>query len=142
MSVYQYPRLKRARAAEDIARVQELKDPGEQMGFIQGIKPGSIEEWRVAMAFWKYKIPFRYQVPIMGGRMVRGGQVIDFVVTRPYNIPVQVFGEHWHTGSMGADDRIKLALAEEYFKHQVVVFWGVQLDSQVSANKLVRRQFL
>jgi hypothetical protein len=67
------------------------------IGVVQGRIPKSKEEWRVANALWRLGIPFSYQVDFQGGAMVRGGQVIDFLVrTVPLPTPLYVQGTYWH----------------------------------------------
>ena len=83
-----------------VASVQDL---------IQGKEVGSADEMRVARALVKYRLRFRYQVPIDGGKRYRGGQVLDFLVFNPTPIPVPVHGEHWHKGYLDAEERLQLA---------------------------------
>lgn len=75
---------------------------------------GSINEENVYNALQKLKIEFDYQVPLGGGRNVRGGQVIDFVL---YNIPprrvaLYVQGAYWHDARTKVEDQLKQAEAE------------------------------
>ncbi len=64
---------------------------------IQGQPVGSSLEWTIAMALDKLKTGYKYQVPVLGGRDVRGGTVVDFVVyTVPLPTPVYAQGGYWH----------------------------------------------
>lgn len=64
---------------------------------VQGIMPSSKEEWWVALALYKLKLDFVFQRSVMGGRELRGGQVIDFwVYTTPKPTIILVQGDYWH----------------------------------------------
>ncbi len=58
---------------------------------------GSDLEWFVYDWLTRQHIPFDYQVPYLGGRFSKGGQIIDFVLlgTIP-RILLGVQGEWWH----------------------------------------------
>lgn len=146
MMVYQFPiRRQRQRAPEQprpVVGSQQPAQQAEEVGLIQGQTPGSVEEWRVAVALWKYNLPFDYQWALYGGRLRKGGQIIDFIVYAPFKIPLYVNGEYWHQGQMGADDKLKLADAERFFGRPPVILWGKDLQTQEDANAAVARAFL
>lgn len=112
------------------------------MGTVQGIACGSKEEWRLALALEHWKMTFQFQVSIYGGRTVRGGLVVDFVVYNPLPIPIQVHGEYWHTGAKGAYDVLEDAAIEHKFGHPPVIFWGAELASLEMAIAGVREKLL
>ena len=75
------------------------KKPEPPIGLIQGQTPGSVEEWRVANVLWRlgWKNKFIYQHPVFGGKRVRGGQVIDFLInTIPRPTPLYVNARYFH----------------------------------------------
>ena len=109
---------------------------------IQGKAIGSSEEWRVALALNKYKIEYLYQVPVRGGKRVRGGQVIDFLVYNPFPTPLQVFGKYWHEGQMGTEDHLKLAVLQQIYTQIPIILWGRELETQDEADDSVRRKVL
>ena len=109
---------------------------------IQGVKVGSQDELRVANALYKYKLRFKYQVPIDGGKRYRGGQVLDFLVFNPTPIPVPVHGEHWHKGYLDAEERLQLARLAQIYGREPVVFWTQDTKTQEAANALVRQKLL
>jgi hypothetical protein len=43
-------------------------------------------------------IDFTYQSPLMGGRLNKGGVVIDFLFTDPPDLAINVQGEYYHYG--------------------------------------------
>jgi hypothetical protein len=101
-----------------IFKQTENADP--PMGLIQGIKPGSIQEWRVAVALSRLKLRFIYQYPVFGGRRIRGGQVIDFwIFTAPLPTPCYVQGTYWHRRSKELEDRLKQDKVQQRYKGQV-----------------------
>lgn len=72
-------------------------DAREEIGLIEGQQAGSSYEWRVAKSLWKYGWEFNYQVPLLQGRRIRGGLVVDFLVhTVPLPTALFVDGEYWH----------------------------------------------
>lgn len=86
-------------------------------GLIDGQEPESINEYYVALALDRLELDYHYQYQVFGGKRVRGGQVIDFLVFKaPKPIPVFVGAEgYWHSGSRGAEDKLKQAeLVAEY----------------------------
>ena len=71
----------------------------ETPGLINNQQAGSTYEWNVARALWALGWQFSYQVPVMGGSRVRGGQVLDFLVhTRPLRTALIVNGDYYHQG--------------------------------------------
>ena len=86
------------------ARVKELPNYEDKPPFfIRGIKAGSKEEYWCSLALeiieqqtgWGWD----YQVPVYGGRTVRGGNVIDFLVYTPGRwTMLDPKGRYWHTG--------------------------------------------
>jgi len=109
---------------------------------IEGRKVGSQDELRVANALYKYKLRFKYQVPIDGGRGRRGGQVLDFLVYNPFPVPCPVNGEYWHKGQLDAEERLLLARLAQIFGREPVVFWTADTKTQEAADSLVRRKLL
>lgn len=64
---------------------------------IQGKPVGSKIEWNVSVALEILGFRYLYQYSVMGGRTLRGGQVIDFLVlTVPMSTPLYVQGDYWH----------------------------------------------
>jgi len=113
--------------------------PKEEPGLINGMKAGSIEEYRVAQVLWKMDREFRYQHSLFGGRSRRGGYQIDFLIEGyPIWIPLEVVGLHWHTGKRGAYDRFRYARIEKFLGHPVVFVYDFQLQNDEDAYKAVR----
>lgn len=110
------------------------------LGLIHGQSPCSTEEWRVAVALWKYKVTFEYQVSIRGGSLFRGGQTVDFLCYLPTAVPLQVFGEHWHQGQLAAEDQLNLAILGEYYGREPVVLWGSELGTQEMTDQVVKQR--
>jgi len=79
----------------------EINKPKMEMGLINGRTPESSYEWNIALALWKYGWKFYYQLSVLGGADVRGGQRLDFLVfTRPFYTALDVYGEYWHRNAM------------------------------------------
>lgn len=90
---------------------------------------GSTNEENVHIALTQLKLDFSYQVPIRGGRGVRGGQVLDFVIyIPPQPIALYVNGRRWHSGKFGIEDTIKHADTERE-GYEVMVIWEDECES-------------
>jgi hypothetical protein len=135
---FQYPIKHSKKPPKRNVPVPEPDKPRETVGLIQGKPPRSIEEWRVAVALWLYEVRFDYQVWLRGGTLLRGGQILDFLVYIPYPVPLQVFGEYWHHGQMGSEDHFKLAILRQMFNIEPIVLWGRFLQTQEETNQIVR----
>lgn len=76
---------------------------------------GSKNEQNVYIVLTEMKMDFSYQYPLDGGRRVRGGQVIDFIIWLPPKpIALYVQGERWHSGRFALEDRLKQQAAERH----------------------------
>jgi hypothetical protein len=79
------------------------KPPEEPRGLIQGIYPDSKEEWWTSLWLNKKRLGYKYQYQIGA---VDHFYKIDFVVyTVPLWTMVEPLGNHWHTDTLGRDDR-------------------------------------
>ncbi len=86
------------------ARIQDLPSYEDKPPFyIRGIKAGSKEEYWCSLALdiiqtqtgWGWD----YQVPVNGGRSLRGGNVVDFLIYTPGRwTALDPKGRYWHTG--------------------------------------------
>lgn len=112
---------------EKTAVNEKPDDPDNEIGIIQGQTPDSLQEWWTSRALDRLKIPYTYQYPINGGR-ARGGYLVDFVVnTVPLATMIEIEGNHWHTGELGADDKKRQADVEEamrdFCKTPIFILW-------------------
>jgi hypothetical protein len=74
----------------------------EQLG-VPSDWPGSVPEYLVYSSLISKQgklegIDFTYQSPLMGGRLDKGGVVIDFLFTDPPDLAINVQGEYYHYG--------------------------------------------
>jgi hypothetical protein len=131
---------RRARTEIPHPRVATLPTliPATKTILIQGKVPGSIQEVWVAWAFVTLREPFQYQVVLYGGKQVRGGQVLDFLLTR-FNIPVPVFGDRWHS-LRTAEDAYNLSVLETLYGVPPVILWGHELTSPEATLATVRKR--
>lgn len=115
----------------------------EEIGLIQGQEPGSKNEYYVAQALEKYKLEYMYQFLIRASsRQLRGAIVVDFLVFNPFGIPVQVYGEYWHSGERKSEDRLQEAYLQQYFGREVVVIFGTESDTREAAEAAVSSKLL
>lgn len=123
--------------AKDRPSRKKQAKPAPETGIINGRPAGSSYEWNVAKALWKLGWEFSYQVPVMGGSQIRGGQVLDFLVhTVPLQTAVIVNGDYWHqTDQEYKNDQLMSALFRE--GHSVnnvpVVLWRAQAQTYEAA---------
>lgn len=99
-------------------------------------------EYNVSLALDYFEIEYEFHVDILGGSTVRGGFVIDFVVHRPWEIPLEVFGNYWHEGMMSEGDRLKIIMLTEYYGVEPIVMWGNETDTPELAKEAVRDKLL
>ena len=115
--------------------------PPEELGLIQGMMPDSKEEWWVAQALWKYKVPFQFQFQLFGGRSRRGGLIVDFVVWNPMMTPFPIHGNYWHKGELSGGDKTALIAIADYFNmgvENIPVLWGSDAQSKEDVFAFVR----
>ena len=108
---------------------------------IRGREAGSINEVYVAKALDKLRLEYMYQVAI-GNPRVRGAVIVDFVVMAPFPTPLEVFGNYWHTGQLGSDDKLKLAVEEQKYGRETVIVWGDETDTAEKALATVKRKLV
>lgn len=122
--------------------IKEEKPIEPPPGPIQGIMPDSVEEWRVANALWRLDIEFKYQYVVFGGRLRRGGQLIDFwVYTVPLPTPVYVQSEAWHGGARHAESTYKIQRLIDAFAGEInypIEVWDYQLRTMAEAYQTMK----
>lgn len=102
--LFRFSENKRPRTNSPSARVPVLQDMSERPPyFVRGIKADSKEEYWCALALEKIREQtgwdWEYQVPVNGGRYIRGGNVVDFVIHTPIRwTMLDPKGRYWHTG--------------------------------------------
>ena len=100
---------------------------------------GSKNEQNVYYALTRYEIDFDYQVPIFGGRLQRGGLVLDFLVRNPFDIAVPVGkGGYWHRSYMSSEEQYALGVLIERFQGRVVALTEEETDTYEEAEDAVR----
>jgi len=105
---------------------------------IQGKKPDSKEEVWVAQALYKYHEPFIFQYAALGGTDMRGGLIIDFLLTR-FEIPLEVYGDYWHEDELPGRDIIRITKMKEMFNVEPLILWGSEAGSENDVLQWVRR---
>lgn len=123
---------------------KQIKDP-EVMGLIYGQKPDSKEEWWTALWLWKHGFEFMYQFLVFGDRP-KYFYKIDFLVhTVPMKTILEIYGNYWHTGELGMDDRRRQVEIEEalggYCKTPMSILWRGDLESRETLEAALGRIF-
>jgi len=109
------------------ARPTKISMP-EPAHIIQGQPAGSKEEWWTSQALERLGFEYQYQYSVFGGRSVRGGQMLDFLVYTPgkWTI-VDVLGAYWHTGKN--EDRLSIQKVVVEKKWRLVEAWDYLIPS-------------
>lgn len=104
----------------------------------------SQNEYNVAVALERLGLEFIFQYDILGGRRLRGGAVIDFLVlTIPLPTPVFVNGDYWHSDA--TQEFYQKSMVDQALRGQanpVVVMWGHETDTVEAATSVIRRKIL
>ena len=104
----------------------------------------SLNEYNVAVALERLGLDFIFQYDILGGRRLRGGAVIDFLVlTIPLPTPVFVNGDYWHRDA--TQEFYQRALVDQALRGQarpVIVLWGYESDTIEAATSAIRSKVL
>lgn len=79
-------------------------EPAPQLFPIQGIMPDSKEEFWCALWLDGKKLAYKFQYRVFGGPKYFYN--IDFVIyTVPLWTMLEIYGNHWHTDTLGRDDK-------------------------------------
>jgi hypothetical protein len=141
---YRYPTTNRRPAAVKARPYlpKNVADP-EVITPVQGITPGSKEEWRVAQGLYILKEEFEYQKPVFGGR-ISGGQIIDFWVTSTMlPTPIYMNGTAWHNNVNRGIDEYKLSKLKKVYYGRIrlpLIIWDYEVPSVSAAVALLRRK--
>ena len=123
----------------------EIPVIGQPTSFTVQGKTATSYEYNVAWALDKMQLPYMFQFAFFGGKSVRGGIVVDFLVlTSPLSTPVWVNGGFWHKGKRAVEDSYQQALL--YFVargelNRPVTFWDEDCRTKEDALSAVRREF-
>ena len=78
-----------------------MTTPAEKLG-VPSDWPGSVPEFLVYASLIKQGkvegVDFNYQSALMGGRLDKGGVVLDFIFSNPPDLAINVQGEYYHYG--------------------------------------------
>jgi hypothetical protein len=143
MTKFRFPTKRRVAKIKPAGRTRELAAPQEVLTPIQGQKPGSKEEWRVAMALYATNHQFEYQHAVFGGRMT-GGQIIDFWVTDTY-MPTPIFmnGRAWHNNKNASADEYKYYKLKKVYHGYIrepLIIWDDEVPTIEAAISILRRR--
>ncbi len=93
-------------------------------------RSASLNEFNVAMALIRMKIPFYFQYAPFGSDQLRGQFVVDFLLyPNQLQMPLEVYGEYWHSGQLGADDKIRLDILRREFGREPIIIWGNESET-------------
>ena len=96
---------------------------------------GTLPEWLVYRELTRLKVDFDFQSGALGGRMSRGGVVLDFWIPS-LNLAINVMSEYWHYGDPEARMRDK-AGREALIAQGVTVVYIDEADLERNAKYYV-----
>ena len=92
---------------------------------------GSIPEYIAYVEFTRagkrHGIDFTYQSPLLGGRMTKGGVVLDFEFTNPPDLAVNIQGVYYHY-EFGVDQKARDLMARAQMAGQGVTLIFIDED--------------
>jgi hypothetical protein len=104
---------------------------------VQG-KLATAPEYKISEALTTLDVPFTFQYSLWGGNVVRGGVLIDWVIYNPMARPMEHYESHWHSGALGADDKLRLAKIAHYFGvPEVILIFGDEVDGETPQEDVV-----
>lgn len=118
--------------------------PAKSAGYTVQNQRASSYEYNVAVALDRLGYGYLFQYELLGGRRLRGGHIIDFIVfTVPLSTALFVNGDYWHRD-------VSLELQEKSFVEaqmrgviaRVVVMWGKDCNNVSSATSFLRGHLL
>lgn len=119
-STYSKPVFRSVRAE----KLRDAKD--EPPWFIRGIKAGSKEEYWCSIVLTEIEEEtgwsWEFQVPVFGGRMRAGGNVIDFLIHTPGMwTMLDPMGRYWHAGHN--EDRYQMERVARRKKWRLIAWY-------------------
>jgi hypothetical protein len=104
-------------------------------------KQATLNEYNVAYALTAEGFEYIFRATYWGGRRIRGGVEVDFMVDAPFPTPLEVFGNYWHTGQFDKTDKLRLSILQHFFNTKVKIIWGNESETVADARQAVRRVF-
>lgn len=134
----------RKNTQERSARVVKLVDETDKPPFfVRGQRAGSKDEYWVSLALdlieqqtgWGWS----YQVPVNGGREIRGGNVIDFLVYTPGRYTMlDPKGRYWHTGIH--EDQFEMRRVARKKNWTLIEWFTDETPTKLSVLQFLRRE--
>jgi hypothetical protein len=123
-------------------KAEKLRDPKEDPPyFIRGVQADSKDEYWVGLALERIEEEtgwgWAYQVPVYGGRMLRGGNVVDFLVYTPGRWTLlDPMGRYWHTGAR--EDRRQMERVARRKNWKLVAWFTDETPTRESVYAFLR----
>ena len=115
----------------------------EQLG-VPSDWPGSVPEYLVYSSLISKQgklegIDFTYQSPLMGGRLDKGGVVIDFLFTDPPDLAINVQGEYYHYGLGATFMQNDIIIRAQMASEGITLIFIVESDILEDVDDYVRQ---
>ncbi len=83
-------------------------------------------------------VDFAFQAGILGGRSVKGGQVVDFLFANPPNLGISILGEYFHYKLHGGSRATDIMNAQNLLLLGIIVIHIDEDDLIADADSVVR----
>ena len=100
----------------------------------------SKEEVWISKAIEERNLLFRFQYPIKGGSLRKGGYIIDWLVHYAGWVAVEFQGPYWHDQRRDVTDLLKRKYLERKYK-RVVYIDGIEVNSPEDAKRIIAYEF-
>jgi len=126
MPIPSYPKFKRRRAQRYIPVGTRLLRIGDDLRTQLSAGPLEASPAERAVYGWliRFDVPFIFQQPLMGGRRIPGGAVVDFLIPFNPSIVIRV-QSYWHTNAEQVEVDVvqEMVLEEEGFVVEDIWEW-------------------
>ena len=100
----------------------------------------SLYEYNTSLALNRLRVKYIFQYAPYGHYGRRGELYIDFLLFLPRPTALEIFGEHWHIGQLGADDQLRLHRIKALLGIPPYVFWGNEVITEQKALDTCRKK--
>lgn len=146
VKLFRFSERKRApkRLTEASSRVPKLVNEEDKPPFfVRGQKAGSRDEYWVSLALDLIEIQtgwgWAYQVPVNGGRTVRGGNVVDFLIYTPGRWTIlDPKGRYWHSGPN--EDAYQMQRVARRKDWRLIEWFTDELKTRDAVYQFLRRE--
>lgn len=113
----------------------------KDLPLIQGHRADSIQEVWLSQALENFGIEYIFQFEVAGGLRLRGGLIVDFMLTHPKLIPLEYYGDYWHEEEMAGEDLLRIKQLEQLYG-RVLILWEHEANTREQIFTWVKKNVL